>query len=217
MQTSFLQFQASHFSIKFNQQIMFFQSRFLDLLSLFFFSEDFVQDQVGAKMAPKVDQVASKGTNISISGSSLFQTLSSRNHNHYCTVGTSWLLKVIISMEIDSFAVLVAFLCALFYTRCSSPLFFKTSVHAQPLSPPFFEEIAAHKKYMCFVIFVFAFCFFYFVHIYVDFWIPLPTSWARLASFWSDFGAIFGSTFPRFPPPALNSCRDLARNLQRTC
>jgi hypothetical protein len=30
-----------------------------------------------------------------------------------------------------------------------------------------------------------------------------------------DFDAIFGSAFPRFPPPAPNSCRDFARNFAR--
>ena len=68
--------------------------------------------------------------------------------------------------------------------------------------------------------FVFAFAFFYLFIFMLIFGYPLPTPWARLAQILIDFGAIFGLTFPRFPPPALNSCRDfarsLARNLQRT-
>ena len=151
-------------------------------------------------------------------------------------------------MEICSFAVLVAFLCALFcvtsamqgillvclcaiaqlVSLCSVlynvVIIFcnKTSVNAQPLSPSLFEEITAHKKktkcshvsclrlrfFLCFI----------FVSI---FGYHLPTPWARLASFWIDCVAIVGPTFPRFPPPALNSRRDFARNfariLQRTC
>ena len=42
-----------------------------------------------------------------------------------------------LSMEIGSFAVWVAVLCALFYTTCLS-LFHKALVHAQALNPPFF-------------------------------------------------------------------------------
>ena len=119
-------------------------------------------------------------------------------------------------MEIGSFAVLVAFLCALFYTRFYHFFFFqKPSVNAQPLSLPLFEEIAAHNKYMFFLNFVFAFAFFLSSIFLLIFGYPLPTPWARLAPCWIDVGAIVGATFPRFPPPALNSCRDLARNFAR--
>ena len=68
--------------------------------------------------------------------------------------------KVIFSMEIGNNSVIVAFLCALFYTTILSFCFQKTSVNAKPLSPPFFEEIAAHKEIYVFVIFVFAFAIF---------------------------------------------------------
>ena len=131
-------------------------------------------------------------------------------------------------MEIGSFSVFVAFRCALFYTTFSSLLFFfqNTSVNAQPLSPPFFEEIAAHKKYLFVSHVRVCVCviFYFFIFLLISGY-PLPTPWARLAPFWIDLGAICGPTFPRFPPPALNSCRDFkgnfarnfARNLQRTC
>ena len=62
-------------------------------------------------------------------------------------------------MEIGSCAVLVAFLCALFYTTFYYLFLNKTSVNAKPFSPPsVFEEIAAHdKKTNIFLIGVFAF------------------------------------------------------------
>jgi hypothetical protein len=71
---------------------------------------------MGIKMAQQINQWAPKGATKSISGSSLLRSLFSRNHSNYCAVGTSWLLKVICSMEIGVFVVLVAFRCALFYT-----------------------------------------------------------------------------------------------------
>ena len=112
-------------------------------------------------------------------------------------------------MAIDSFAVLVAFLYALFYTTCLSFLLFffskKTSVNTQPLNPSFLQEFG-------FVAFVF---FYVFIFLLI-FGYPLPTSWARLVSFWIDVDVIVGLTFPRFPLPALNFCRAFARNLLRT-
>ena len=57
--------------------------------------------------------------------------------------------------------------------------------------------------------------FLYFSIFLLIFGYPLPTPWARFAPFWIDFGTILGLTFPRFPPPALNSCRDFARNFAR--
>ena len=108
-------------------------------------------------------------------------------------------------------------LCSVLYNIFIT-FFQKTSVNAQPLSPPFFQEIAAHKE----IIFFFSFwClrlhFFYFFIFLLIFGYPLPTPWARFAPFWIGFGSNFGSTFPRIPPPAPNSCRDFARNFPRTC
>ena len=70
-------------------------------------------------------------------------------------------------------------------------------------------------KNLRFLIFVFAFAFFLSFYICVDFRVPLADPWARLAPFRIHFGAICGQPFPRFPPPALNSCRDFARNFAR--
>ena len=99
----------------------------------------------------------------------------------------------------------------------------KTSVHAQPLSCLFFEEIAAHKKmlfsHLCVCVCVCSICLYLLIFGY-----PLPTPWARLALFWIDVGDICGLTFP-----ALSAARaellqrlhkklrkKLAENLQRT-
>ena len=87
-------------------------------------------------------------------------------------------------------------LCSVLYNIFIT-FFQKTSVNAQPLSPPFFEEIAAHKEIQFFFSF---WClrlhFFYFFIFLLIFGYPLPTPWARLAPFWIDFGAIVGLTFP---------------------
>jgi hypothetical protein len=78
---------------------------------------------------------------------------------------------------------------------------------------------------------VFAFAFFLFFIFLLIFGYPLPTPWARFASFWIDFGAIFGSTFrasrrPHRIPAEISqetsqgTRRELSRKLQemqRTC
>ena len=74
-----------------------------------------------------------------------------------------------------------------------------------PLSPSFFEEIAAHRKNMFVSNVCVCLCVVFFFIIWLIFGDPLPTPLARLASFWIYVGAIFGSTFPRLPPPAFNS------------
>ena len=90
-------------------------------------------------------------------------------------------------------------LCSVLYNIFIT-FFQKTSVNAEPLSPPFFLEIAAHKEIQFFFSF---WClrlrFFYFFIFLLIFGYPLPTPWARFAPFLIDFGAIFGPTFPRLP------------------
>jgi len=57
-----------------------------------------------------------------------------------------------------------------------TPLFHKTTVNVQPLSPPVFNKIATHSKNLrFFILFVFGFACFQFVVIFVDFQIPLGT------------------------------------------
>ena len=120
-------------------------------------------------------------------------------------------------MDIGSCSVFVAFRCALFYTTFLSFLFL-TSVNAQPLSCRFFflRRSPHIKKTSVFSFLCLRLRFFYFLIFLLIFGYTLPTPWARLAPFGIDLGTILGLTFPRFPPPALNSCRDFARNLQRT-
>ena len=153
--------------------------------------------------------------------------LFSRNHSNPRAVGTSWLLKGhffdddwLLFHFFYGYWLIVCFCCVSLCSVLYNIFFFqKTSVNAQPMSPPFFEEIAAHKKII--VVFFSFLClrlsFFYSFIVLLIFGYPLPTPWARFVPFWIDFGAIFGSTFPRFPPPAPNSCRDFARNFSRTC
>ena len=65
----------------------------------------------------------------------------------------------------------------------------KTSVNAQPLRPPMFENIAPYFKQKVF----FLLCFFiYFFFIFSSmFEYPLPRPWARLVPCVVDFGPIF--------------------------
>ena len=125
--------------------------------------------------------------------SPLSDPLFSRNHSNYFAVGTSWLLK---GHSFDGGWLICCFgcvsLCSVLYNIFI--IFYKTSVNAQPLSPQFFVEIAAHKKqkknYFCVCVCVFILFIFMLIFRY-----PLPTPWARLAPFWIDFGAIVGSIF----------------------
>ena len=207
---------------------MFFQSRFLDLLSLIcfrFFSKTIVWGtpsksdgcQNGAQNRPS----GAKNRKTLNCAEAPFRPWFSRNQSNYCTVGTSWLLK---GHLFDGDWLICCFgcvsLCYVLYNMFIIYFFHKTSVNAQPLSPPCFEEIAARKK-KTILICVFAFAFVQFLIFLLIFGYPLPTPWTRLAQFWIDVGTIVGPTFPRFSPPALDSCRDLARNfarnLQRTC
>ncbi len=98
-------------------------------------------------------------------------------------------------MEICSFAVFVAFLCAPCYTTCLS-LFFcnKTSVNAQPLSPPIFEKIASRFQQQRFFLFcILTSTFFIFSSICVDFRLPLPPSLGQLGPICDRFGFHFCS------------------------
>ena len=52
-----------------------------------------LQNPMGAKMAPKIDQVAPKSWKAISALGNVFWTLVSRNHSNYRAVGTSWLLK----------------------------------------------------------------------------------------------------------------------------
>ena len=57
-----------------------------------------------------------------------------------------------------------------------TPLFHKTTVNVQPLSPPVFNKIATHSKNLrIFILFVFGFACFQLVVIFVDFQTPFGT------------------------------------------
>ena len=103
-------------------------------------------------------------------------------------------------------------------------MFHKTSVNAQPSSPPFFEEIAAHNCFYCFLICVFAFAFFLFVHISVDFRVPLADPLDLIGSILDRFGYHCWINFPAFSAARAELLqrlrkklrKKLAENLQRT-
>ena len=101
--------------------------------------------------------------------------------------------------------------------------FHKTSVNAQPLSPPFFEEIAAHKKNV-FSHFCVCVCVFSIFHIFVDFRVPLADPLGQIGSILDRFWCHFWSNFPAFSAAraellqrlsqetSQETCRELAEN-----
>ena len=102
----------------------------------------------------------------------------------------------------------------------------KASVNAQPLSPPFFEEIAAHNKNVIFfLICVFAFAFFYLFHIVVDFRVSLADALGQIGFIlnrcwchcWSNFPAFSAARAKLLQNFARNFARNFSRNSQRTC
>ena len=142
------------FASKTNQQTMFFQSRFLDLIFLTLFRFvlnngrfwDPLENPVGAKMTPKFHFFQYKSCYFYDDKTVCVLTLFSRNNSNYCAVGAPWLLK---GHLFDGEWLICCFgcvyLCSVLYNMFIT-CFHKTSVNAQPLSPLFFEEIAAHKK-----------------------------------------------------------------------
>ena len=88
---------------KIDKQIMFVQSRFLDLLFLIVFClfvfpkmVDLgtpIRNRMGVKMATDISLFQHKSTWFLVWRSSVSDPLFSRNHNNYCAVGTAWLLK----------------------------------------------------------------------------------------------------------------------------
>ena len=139
----FYNFRPLVLASKINQQIMFFQSRFLDLI----FLEtgrfgDPLQNPMGSKMVSKSTKWRQTSEQIlwrMLLWAVLFQTLFPRNHSNYCAVGTSWLLK---GHLFDGHWLICCFCCV---SLCSVLSIFKnhllcqkTFINAQPLSPPFF-------------------------------------------------------------------------------
>ena len=157
----------------------------------------------------------------------LFPALLSRNHSNPCAVGTPWLLKGhFFDGDLQMFYFCCVSLCSVLYNIFIIPFFFfkKTSVNAQPLSPPFFEEIAAHRKDLLFSHFCVCVCVFLLFHIYVDFRVPLADALGQIRSILDRCWCHFLSTFPAFSAARAELLqrlrkklrKKLAENLQRT-
>ena len=101
-------------------------------------------------------------------------------------------------------------------------LFQKTSVNAQPLSPSFFDEIAAH--FILFLICVFAFALFLFCYIYVDFRVPLADPLGQIGFIldrfwyhcWFNFPTLSATRAELLQRSSKKLRKKLAENLQRT-
>ena len=112
-----------------------------------------------------------------ISGSSRLRSRFSRNHNNYtCRWGIVAFTQI---HFFDGDWVISCFgcvsLCSVLYNMFIT-CFHKTSVNAQPLSPLFFEEIAAHKEiYVLFSFLCLRLHFFLFFIFLLNFGYPLPT------------------------------------------
>ena len=79
-------------------------------------------------------------------------------------------------MKVCTFFHISWFFVYIYNLTCFTPLFHKTTVNVQPLSPPVFNKIATHSKNLrFFILFVFGFACFQLVVIFVDFQIPLGT------------------------------------------
>ena len=103
--TSFLHFRPLKLASKIDRTIMFFQSRFLDLLFLIFLKFIIRKWSIlgppfkirwDPKWQPKLTKWRQNVENVRCGYAYFavfFQTLFSRNHSNPCAVGTSWLLK----------------------------------------------------------------------------------------------------------------------------
>ena len=102
--------------------------------------------------------------------------------------------------------------------------FYKASVNAQPLSPPFLRKSTHINKYMFVSHFCVCVCVFQFFHISVDFRVPLADALGQIGSILDRFGCHFWSNFPAFSAARAELLqrlrkklrKKLAENLQRT-
>ena len=123
---------------------------------------------------------------------SLSRPCFSRNHNSYCAVWTKCLKQNHFFDE--AWLLLILFCFSLCYVLYAIFITFvdKTTVNAQPLSPPIFEKIAPHFKNNVFSYFgSLRLRFLYFFIFVLIFGCPFPPPWPRLVPFVVDFGPIF--------------------------
>ena len=110
------------------------------------------------------------------------RTQFSRNHTNPRAVGTSLLLKDhFCRWRLANVLFSLRFFVFVFIKNKSITFLQKTLVNAQPLSCPFFEEFAAHKKNV-FSRFCVCVCVFLLFHIYVDFRVPLADALGQIGS-----------------------------------
>ena len=115
-------------------------------------------------------------------------------------------------MEVGTFAVLVAFLCAMFYT---------ISLSRPAVKPRRFLRKSPHirnnKFLFALVCLRLHFFLLFILLLIVDFRVALADPLAQIGSILDRTRCHCWSNFPACSAAALNSCRDLARNFARNC
>ena len=132
--------------------------------------------QNGTQNRPSGAKNASKFISTVVPFAFLNRPCFSLNHSNYAAVGPYWILKRRFGMKVCSFFHIFLIFRLYIISPFFTPLFHKTTVNVQPLSPPVFNKIATHSKNLrFFILFVFGFACFQLVVIFVDFQIPLGT------------------------------------------
>ena len=166
---------------------MFFRVSFSDTLFSSFFQHDTQKHDfwtpLGIQLGPKWHPKSAKWRKNDEKNSTwcskkafLNRPCFSLNHSNYAAVGPYWILKRRIWMKVCTFFHIFLIFRLYMVSPFFTPLFHKTTVNVQPLSPPVFNKIATHSKNLrFFILFVFGFACFQLVVIFVDFQIPLGT------------------------------------------
>ena len=221
----FYHFRPPSLASKIDQIIMFFLSRFLDLLvSKMVDVGNPFKIRGGQKWQPKSTNWRQKVENVTCwygFVGCLFQTQFSRNHSNPCAVGTSWLLT---GHFFDVHWLIVCFrcvsLCFVLYNIFIT--FFKK--HPSRWAIRFLRKSQHIKNIIIFLIFVFAFAFFLLFHISVDFRVPLADALGQIGIIfdrcwwhcWFNVSAFSAARAELLQRLRKKFRKKLAANLQRT-
>ena len=115
----------------------------------------------------------------------------SLNHSNYAAVGPYWILKRRFGMKVCSFFHIFLIFRLYIISPFFTPLFHKTTVNVQPLSPPVFDKIATHSKNLRFFILLYLRLHFFNLLLFLLICrSPLAPFWLLLAPFRYPFGSM---------------------------